>query len=123
MNQGGSFEVDNQEAMKIGDLEKNSEAIKVVRPKRNLLDPRRRGRTDAATGRGRNAAHLHQHRQCGVGRWRQPLVDEDWHAVCQATKASMEWMGKTCTASLWRRTRKSIFVTQVDAARETHFEK
>ena len=30
------IEVDNHEAVKIGDLEKNSEAIKVVKPKINM---------------------------------------------------------------------------------------
>ena len=60
--------------------------------------PIRSGRTDAAIGRCRNAAHLHQHRQHG-----------DRTMVCaQFIKPS--------TASLWRRTKKSMFVTQLAAS-------
>ena len=38
------IEVDNQEAVKIGDLENNSEAINVVRPQFNKRDLPERGR-------------------------------------------------------------------------------
>ena len=48
------IEVDNQEAANIGALEKNSEAINVVEPMWETVDEG------------------------------PPLVDEDWHASCQA---------------------------------------
>ena len=38
--------------------------------------PRSAGRTDAPSGRSRNAASV------GDGRWEPSLVDDDWHAVC-----------------------------------------
>ena len=54
-----------------GDLEMNAEVIKVARPNFNRRDlpgcahPRRGGRTDAANGRGRSAAHVHRCHQHG----------------------------------------------------------
>ena len=57
------IEVDH-EAVKIGDPE-NSEAIRVVRPKFNKeIFP------NAAVRKG------------VYSRWKPPLVDEDWHAIC-----------------------------------------
>ena len=47
MSKGGWFiEVDNNEVVKLGDLKKNSEAIKMVKPN---FDPSRTDATDANT--------------------------------------------------------------------------
>ena len=83
------IEVDNHEAEKIGDLEKNSEAIKVVGPNfdremfpdaavREVVDDltRRRGE-ECVPHLFINTIHVSRS-------WEPPLVDEDWHAVCQA---------------------------------------
>ena len=71
--------------VKIGDLQ----ATKVVRAKFNkAIVPnvsRSGGRTDASSGRGGiGTAKV-------VSRWEPPLVDEDWHASCQATCKGVEW--------------------------------
>ena len=67
------IEVDNREAVKIGDLEKDSEAIKVDKPKFNKEIHQNAAIWDAAL--------LHQHHQCEGQQMGPPLVDEDWHAV------------------------------------------
>ena len=78
--------VDNQEAVKIGDLEQNTEPIKVARPKLNKkIFPKAAVReVDELTpweGQARCSPATPQ-------MWRQrmgpPLVDADWHAACQA---------------------------------------
>ena len=43
------------------------------------------GGTDTLKRRRRYSAHLHQHHQRGEGGgWGPPLVEGDWHAICQA---------------------------------------
>ena len=60
-----SIEVDNQDAVKMGELEENSEAINVVRPSLNWqISPKASVREgvneiDASNGRGRKVAHLY----------------------------------------------------------------
>ena len=84
------IEVNNHEAVKVGDLEKNSEAIKAVGAdlhRERFSDGAVRAEVHEMTFRKGeegtprsfiDIAHVQ------VGRWRPPLVDEDWHAVCQA---------------------------------------
>ena len=83
---GRAEEVDNHEPVNIRDLEKNSEAIKVVGPFSIDTFP------DAAiqeVGR-RYSALFHQHRQSGG---RQPLVNEEWHAMRRAIHRGVEGAG------------------------------
>ena len=80
-------EEDNWEAVKIGELEKNSEIHQGGQAQCQQNDlPRcehpRSGSTDGSNGRGGNVAHLHRH--LVSDKWRQQLGDEDWHTVCQA---------------------------------------
>ena len=85
--------------------------------------PRRGGRIDAASGRSRNVALPHQHRQCG-----EPAdgSHRSWsrngtQVVRPSEKTSRERTGRLCNAGLWRRTRKSMLVTQVEAAGQRRF--
>ena len=87
-----SFEVPKQEVL-IGDLEKNSEAMKVVMPKLNneiFLYASVREGMDELTLREREAGTLRF-----FSRWWPPILDEDWHTQCvnPSTKASegAEW--------------------------------
>ena len=84
--------------MKIGDLEKNFEANKVVMPKFEQTElpecdhPRRVDELtlrECEEGTQRsviNTSHF------GDGRWmgESPLVAEDWHAICQAIYTGVE---------------------------------
>ena len=89
--------MDNNEAVKIGHLEKNSEAIKVVRPKFDKESfPNAvilREGVDELTLREGEEGLL---RTCvdptkvKVDRWGPSLVDEEWHAVCQAIYKRVE---------------------------------
>ena len=84
------IEVDNQEAVKIGDLERHKEVLKVVRPKCNLMMFREayiREEVDELTLRAGDAGMVCAFidtTNVGDTRCSPPLVDEDWHAVCHA---------------------------------------
>ena len=89
----GFTEVDNHEAVKIGDL-KNSEAIEVVKSKVHkeiYQSAPVRERADDNTA------------DVGASRWKPPLVDEDWHTVCPAIyeRRRESGMGKLFS-SFWR---------------------
>ena len=61
------------------------EGDKGVKPKFNMeIYQNTAGRVDAANGRGRKAAHRHQHRPNGYRTMEPPHVDEAWHSICQA---------------------------------------
>ena len=84
------------EAVKIGDLEKISEAIKVVRPKfnqeilRGAIIRERVGDLTLRTGRAGMLRTFINTIRVEVGPWGPPVVDEDWHAVCQAICMGVE---------------------------------
>ena len=95
------------EAVKIGDLEKNSEAIKVVRPKFNkeilpgAIIRERVGDLTLRTGRAGMLRTFINTIRVEVGRWGPPVVDEDWHAVCQAICMGVEGVGEL-VPHVWR---------------------
>ena len=69
--------VDNHEAVKVGDVEKNMESKEVVKPKFTTDFPEVREGADVLTLRPDeegSTAHV------GDKRWDPPLVDEDWLA-------------------------------------------
>ena len=87
------IEVDNHETVKIGYLEKNSEAIRVVRPKYNKETYQIREGVSESTFREGEEGTLRSfiNTACvGDSRRGPPLVDEDWHAVCQAIYKGVE---------------------------------
>ena len=90
------IEVENHEAVKIGDLEKNSEAIKVVKPKYSkeiFQNAAIREGVDELTlreGEGGTLRSFINAATVGGSRWRLPLVDEDWHAICQTIHKGVE---------------------------------
>ena len=89
------IEVDNHEAERIRDLEKNSEAIKVVGPtstEKMFPDAAVREVVDDLTRRRGEEGMPHLfinkfHVRCS---WLTPLVDEDCHTVCQAICKGIE---------------------------------
>ena len=115
MNEVRRFiEVDNHEAVKIGELQKNVEAIKVVRPMFNrMISP-----TDASSGRG-TVAHLHRHSQCGACGWGQQVADEDWHAICQAICRGIEGAEWENLHYKFVEMNNEAFAAQVEAAGQT----
>ena len=84
--------MDDREAVKIGELEKNSEAIKVVKPKFNKeiyqIAAVREGVNEMTLREGEEGtmrSFFYQHRKCGgASRRGPPLVDEDgeWENLC-----------------------------------------
>ena len=68
--------------MEIDDLEKNSEAINVVRYKFNIRE--RVGELMLRGGEGGVQRFFINTFIVEAARWRPPFVDEDWHAICQA---------------------------------------
>ena len=86
---------DNHEAVKFGNLERYKESRKVVRPNFLADIP------EAIVREGPDELTLRAE-QAGVSRtfidttyvadfkWRPPLVDEDWHAICQAIFQAVE---------------------------------
>ena len=80
-------EVDNHETVKIGDEEKNS-AIKAVGP-----DFNQKG-VDELTLRTGEEGTLRSFTNTAKTRtWGPPLLDEDWHAVCQAIQQGRRGTG------------------------------
>ena len=118
------IEVDNNEAVKIGDLEKNSEAIKVVKPKfHKEVYP------NAAVGEGVDELTLREGAgeegtlrsfittaNVGASRWWPPLVDEDWHATCQAIYNGVEGAEREKLYYKFVERRKSTSAIQVGSA-------
>ena len=88
MNLEGFIEVKNHETVKIGGLEKNSEAIKVgqAQVQRGDLPERGREGTDELTLREGEKRTV----RSTPPTWEPPLVDEDWHAICQAIHKGVE---------------------------------
>ena len=81
--------VDNFETVQVGDLDKNMESKKVVKPKFTTDFPEAvtREGADELTLRAEEAGMLRTFMDTtdvGDSRWVPPLVDEDWHAICQA---------------------------------------
>ena len=81
--------VDNRGAVKVGDLEKNMESRPVVKPKSTtgFLEAVCREGADELTLRTGQEGMLRTlivTKDVEDSRWRPPLVDEDWHAICQA---------------------------------------
>ena len=112
-----SVEVDNNDTIKICDLVKNLEAIEEVRPKfdkesipnaairEGVGELKRREGEEALQRFFINTAKVEADIR------EPPLVDEDWHAGCQAIYKGVgrsEWQSLCCNASSWRRTRKSM---------------
>ena len=90
--------VDNHEAARVGDLEKNMESRKVVKPKFMTDCPEavvREGADELTLRAGEEGALRTFIDPTNVGdkRWRPPLVDEDWHAICQAIDKGVEGAG------------------------------
>ena len=100
------IEVDNNEAVKIGDMGRKAEAIIVVRPKFDKVSfPNAVLREwvhelmlrEGEEGMQRSFINT---AKVEAGRWGPPLVDEDWHAVCQAIYKAVEGVEwRTCAAS------------------------
>ena len=86
----------NHEAVQVGELEKNTEAIKVVRPKfNNAIFAKTIGRdvVDELRLRTREAGMSRTFTDTtnvGTSRWEPPVVDEDWHAIGQASGRGVE---------------------------------
>ena len=100
-NELGRFiEVNNHEAVKIGDSEWNAEAIKVS------PTSRRRSSRTRPSGKEWTTRHVRKEKQVrcapsSTPRTRAPpLVDEDLHPIFQATRASRERNGRTCITRL-----------------------
>ena len=88
--------MDINEAAKIGDLEKNSQAIKVASPNVDKVSF-----PNAVIEEGVDELTLREGEEGmqrsfidttnpGDSRWRSPLEDEDWDAVCQAIYKGVE---------------------------------
>ena len=88
--------VENHEAVKVGELDKNVESRKVVKPKFTTDFPEavvREGadeQTLRADGEGALRTFIDTTNVGDKKRWEPPLVDEDWHAVCQAIFQGVE---------------------------------
>ena len=115
------------EAVKIGDLEKNSEAIKVVRPKFNkevltgAIIRERVGDLTLRTGRAGMLGTFINTIRVEVGRWGPPVVDEGWHAVCQAICMGVEGVGELVPHVCGDEQGSPMFVTQVQVAGQRRF--
>ena len=92
------IEVDSWEAVQIGDLERHTELLKVVRPNINkafffLSNAYVREELDELTLRsgeaGMQRAFINTNNE-EDNEWRPPLVVEDWHAACQAIHNGVE---------------------------------
>ena len=90
------IQAENEEAVKIWDLEMSKETTKIVRPRFDLETyPNARAQLGAdeltirAEEKGTALAFLNM-KEISYARWSPPLVDEDWHAVCQALNRSLE---------------------------------
>ena len=83
--------VDNQEAVRLGDLEKNMGSRKVVKHKFTTDIP------EAVLREGADELTLRQDdtKDVGDSGWGPPLVDEDWHAICQAIFKGVTNLEKT----------------------------
>ena len=81
--------VDNHEPVKVGDLEKVTESRPVVKPKftKDFLETvvREGALTLLADEEGALRTFIDT-TKVGDKRWGPPLVDEDWHAICQAIR-------------------------------------
>ena len=87
--------MDDHQAAKIGDLEKTKEAHLVVQPKFTADFPEavvREGAAELTLRRGEEGMlrTLIGTSNVGDSRWGPPLVDEDWHPICQATYQDVE---------------------------------
>ena len=58
-----------------------------------------------------------------VGRWEPPVVDEDWHAVCQAICMGVEGVGELVPHVCGDEEGSPMFVTQVQVAGRRRFGK
>ena len=104
--------VDNHEAVEIGDLEKTQESRLVLKPKftTDFAEVVVREGADELTVRREDEGMLRSvidTTNVGDSRVGPLLVDEDWRAVCQSTKASRDRDGRTCATSTWRCTNRS----------------
>ena len=98
--------VDNHEAVKDGDSEKNMESRKVVKPKftTDFLDAMVREGADELTLRAVKEGMLRTFidtTDAGDNGWEPPLGYEDWHAIF--AKVSRDQNGKPCTRSCTKR--------------------
>ena len=101
--------VDNQEAVVIGDLQKNSVALPVVEPKfgEDCTEAAVREAVEELTLRRGEEGGLRTFidtTNVGDNRWRPPLVDADWHAACQAIYEGSEreeWPARGQTLLHW----------------------
>ena len=88
--------VDNPAAVKVGDVEKNMDSRKVVKPKFTTEFPEavvREGAVELTLRADEEGAVRTFIDTTNVGdkkRWGSPLVDEDWHAICQAIYGGVE---------------------------------
>ena len=90
--------VDNREAVKVGDSEKNMESRPVAKPKFTTDFPEAlvQEGADELTLRPEEEGMLRTFidtTEVGDSRWGPPLVDEDWHAICQAIFQGVEGSG------------------------------
>ena len=80
-----SIMVENHEAVKVGEQDQNVESRKVVKPKFTRDFPEAIVR-EGLTLRTEQEGML----RTFICRWRLPLVDECWHAICQAIFQGVE---------------------------------
>ena len=110
--------VENHEAVKVGELEKNMESRKVVMPKFTTDFPEAVARegSDELTLRADEEGALRIFIDTtNVGdkkRWEPPLVDGDWHAICQAIFQGVE-------GSQW----ETVFYKYVELHKAAKFKK
>ena len=81
--------VDDHEPVRVGDCETNMESRKVVKPKitTDCLEAVVRGGAEELTVSADEEGMLRTFidtTDVGDNSWRPALVDEDWHAFCQA---------------------------------------
>ena len=104
------IKMDNHEAIRIGDLEKAQESRQAVKPKFTEDFPGSgavREGADELTLRREEEGMLRtlvETTSVGDSRWRAPLVDEHWHAMCQAICTGVDGQ---CTTSTSRCTKRS----------------
>ena len=109
--------VDNHEAVKVGDLEKTLQSLSVVELQFTADFPEavvREGADELTLRRGEEGTQrsFTNTTNAGDNRWWPPLVDEDWHAICQAILKGIEgeeWKG--CTTSMQNCTQQSTSQT------------
>ena len=84
--------MDKHGAVKIGDLEKNSETIKAVKPNFNKEIYQNAAIWEVVGELAFRGGEEGSLRSCNVGasRWEPPLEDEDSHNICQATYKGVE---------------------------------